>query len=448
MSARWKKVLESTLGINTIGQVNKTNTARSQYIKTHSATQTKTESELEARATTLHDLGASKPFPVFAFADEACSLTTDAIVPGLMKLWAMTGYMHIFQPLSHIMQHSPGKQHTGEMGVKKMMLQMVLAGDTQQLLASHTNRRGRCPHLIDDLIYTTGKNTCGKLCQYNIVESFRYNHWLLNHTISHKMYEGQIKVMSKPTVPTYYQRTCTWTEEFPLRVYNSAGSKTLQVNTSKVNLAEAARILVYVQELLKRKNRPADIAVIAMYAAQVDVIANMLRTHGIDVAVGSIDSFQGQEAQHVAVSCTTARSHETGRYFWGFGTDNARVNVAITRGRLTCGVFVDFSTLPKAESGGMKQVCLTLNTIAYAITQVYCDTSWMTAIRLERYGMGQWKNRSHRRLSTKTTAHCVSCYAPKLRLCSPSLRSSLRHTTASRWWNRLRQRHVTNHHRR
>lgn len=80
-----------------------------------------------------------------------------------------------------------------------------------------------------------------------------------------------------------------------------------------------------------RPLRPDDILVVAPYNAQVEAIRVALRGAGLsDVAVGTVDRFQGQEAAVVIVSMTTSSTQDVPRGF-EFVLSRNRLNVAISR---------------------------------------------------------------------------------------------------------------------
>jgi len=75
----------------------------------------------------------------------------------------------------------------------------------------------------------------------------------------------------------------------------------------------------------------SDIKVVAPFNAQVSLISQMLESAGIsDVAVGTVDRFQGQEAPVVIMSMTTSSPDEVARG-WNFVMSRNRLNVAISR---------------------------------------------------------------------------------------------------------------------
>ena len=92
--------------------------------------------------------------------------------------------------------------------------------------------------------------------------------------------------------------------------------------------------------LLQAGVAPRDVAVIAPYDAQVQLLRQRLAAHP-DVEVDTVDGFQGREKEAIVVSLT--RSNEGGEL--GFLTDIRRMNVALTRARKKLVVVGDGATV-------------------------------------------------------------------------------------------------------
>jgi len=108
---------------------------------------------------------------------------------------------------------------------------------------------------------------------------------------------------------------------------------------SKFNPQEAALLARKVEGLLTAGVSPADIAVIAPYAAQVRLLRERLSVPGLEI--DSVDGFQGREKEAVVVSLV--RSNPEAEI--GFLADVRRMNVALTRARRKLIVVGDSSTL-------------------------------------------------------------------------------------------------------
>ncbi|MDZ7617482.1 MAG: AAA domain-containing protein [Patescibacteria group bacterium] len=108
---------------------------------------------------------------------------------------------------------------------------------------------------------------------------------------------------------------------------------------SRLNRREAELASRKVHELLDHGVRPADIAVIAPYAAQVRLLRERLPEPGLEI--DSVDGFQGREKEAVVISLV--RSNMKGEI--GFLSDVRRTNVALTRARRKLIVIGDSATL-------------------------------------------------------------------------------------------------------
>ena len=108
---------------------------------------------------------------------------------------------------------------------------------------------------------------------------------------------------------------------------------------SKLNPKEANLIVRYIRELIDAGVRPAQIAVIAPYAAQVRLLRGRLEISELEI--DTVDGFQGREKE--AVLLTMVRSNSLGEI--GFLGDTRRCNVALTRARRKLILIGDSATL-------------------------------------------------------------------------------------------------------
>ncbi len=128
-----------------------------------------------------------------------------------------------------------------------------------------------------------------------------------------------------------------WTEERTI-----SGTGTGSVDPSTSNPGHAERVVAEARRLLSRGVAPTDLAIIAAYDAQVRRLRQLLvAERALGVAVGTVDSFQGQEREAVIVDLV--RSNE--RQEIGFLADLRRSNVALTRARRFLLVVADSATL-------------------------------------------------------------------------------------------------------
>jgi superfamily I DNA and/or RNA helicase len=108
---------------------------------------------------------------------------------------------------------------------------------------------------------------------------------------------------------------------------------------SRLNRQEAELVVRKVRELLEAGLPPADMAVIAPYAAQVRLLRELLAVSGLEI--DSVDGFQGREKEAVVISLV--RSNAKGEI--GFLADVRRMNVAMTRARRRLLIVGDSATL-------------------------------------------------------------------------------------------------------
>ncbi len=108
---------------------------------------------------------------------------------------------------------------------------------------------------------------------------------------------------------------------------------------SRLNPQEASLVARKVHALVGAGVSPADIAVIAPYAAQVRRLRELLPLPGLEI--DSVDGFQGREKEAVVLSLV--RSNVEGEI--GFLADVRRLNVALTRARRKLLVIGDSATL-------------------------------------------------------------------------------------------------------
>lgn len=136
--------------------------------------------------------------------------------------------------------------------------------------------------------------------------------------------------------------------EAPLVYVNTrevdASERTRAGSTSKENVKEAELISRLVQQVLSENLDPAEIAVIAPYDDQVDLLQDHLDLE--DLEIKTVDGFQGREKDVVFISMT--RSNVRGNI--GFLKEKRRFNVALTRARRKAVAVGDESTLQSDDT--------------------------------------------------------------------------------------------------
>ncbi|RZB98293.1 putative ATP-dependent helicase C29A10.10c, partial [Glycine soja] len=135
------------------------------------------------------------------------------------------------------------------------------------------------------------------------------------------------------------------------------GKEELDGNHSQRNMTEASvvsEIVKILHEEYVRTNKKVSVGIISPYKAQVYAIEEKVKRHssrvsdsgGFEVRVGSVDGFQGGEADVIIIS--TVRCNNKGSI--GFLSDQRRVNVALTRARHCLWILGNATTLLNSES--------------------------------------------------------------------------------------------------
>ena len=154
-----------------------------------------------------------------------------------------------------------------------------------------------------------------------------------------------------------WQLTAT---ESPLEFIDTAGAgyeESMDPETlSKFNVEEARMLLKRLEELIESyglayvQEQRWSIGIISPYKAQVKLLQEMseeeaayplLQDLGRQCSINSIDGFQGQERDIIAITCV--RSNDEGEI--GFLAEERRMNVALTRARKKLIVIGDSATL-------------------------------------------------------------------------------------------------------
>jgi predicted RecB family nuclease len=104
---------------------------------------------------------------------------------------------------------------------------------------------------------------------------------------------------------------------------------------SSSSIEEAKKVLEIAKEQVGLVG-PNEVLIVAPYNAQVDLIRELLDGEGMqDVAVGTVDKFQGREAMVVIVSLAASSALDAPRGL-DFLLDRNRLNVALSRAKANC----------------------------------------------------------------------------------------------------------------
>ncbi|XP_068963279.1 DNA-binding protein SMUBP-2-like, partial [Petaurus breviceps papuanus] len=222
----------------------------------------------------------------------------------------------------------------------------ILAGDHQQLpptIVSHqAAKEGLSLTLMERLIETHGQRVVRMLTvQYRM-------HQAIMEWASEQLYHGQLT--AHPSVASHLLKDLpgvTATEEtgIPLLLIDTAGCGLLELEDeeeqSRGNPGEVRIVGLHVQALVDAGVQVSDVAVIAPYNLQVDLLRQQLSPKYPQLEIKSVDGFQGREKEAVILSFV--RSNRKGEV--GFLAEDRRINVAVTRARRHVTIVCDSRTI-------------------------------------------------------------------------------------------------------
>ncbi|XP_076339432.1 DNA-binding protein SMUBP-2-like isoform X2 [Tachypleus tridentatus] len=222
----------------------------------------------------------------------------------------------------------------------------VLAGDHLQLpptiISLEAEKAGFSISLMERLLELYGENVTKML-----TVQYRMHKDIMNWASKH-MY--QQKLVSHPSVASHLLKDLPGVEEnestsVPLLLIDTTGcghwEMELADKESKGNEGEADLVTLHVHKLIASGIRPEDIAIIAPYNLQVDLLKLRLANKYPKLEIKSVDGFQGQEKEVVILSLV--RSNSIGEV--GFLAENRRINVAVTRAKRHLAIVCDSETV-------------------------------------------------------------------------------------------------------
>ncbi|NWW84214.1 SMBP2 protein, partial [Rhynochetos jubatus] len=222
----------------------------------------------------------------------------------------------------------------------------ILAGDHKQLpptIISHTAAaKGLSLSLMERLIERYGEKVVKMLTvQYRM-------HQAIMHWASSEMYGGRLT--AHPSVAQHLLRdlpgvASTDETTIPLLLIDTAGCGLFELEVedeqSKGNPGEVQLAGLHVQGLVEAGVKARDVAVVAPYNLQVDMLREHLCHRYPELEVKSVDGFQGREKEAVILSLV--RSNRKGEV--GFLAEDRRINVAVTRARRHVAIVCDTRTV-------------------------------------------------------------------------------------------------------
>ncbi|XP_048886823.1 DNA-binding protein SMUBP-2 isoform X2 [Brienomyrus brachyistius] len=222
----------------------------------------------------------------------------------------------------------------------------ILAGDHQQLppvvKSPEAASKGLGLSLMERLIQTLGDGVVRMLTM-----QYRMNGSIMRWA-SEQMYQGRLSAHS--SVEGHLLRDLAGVSsveetDTPLFLIDTAGCGLCEMEAadeqSRGNEGEADVVAMHVEALTKAGVKARDIAVIAPYNLQVELLRQRLSQKHPELEIKSVDGFQGREKEAVVLSLV--RSNRKGEV--GFLAEDRRVNVAVTRARRHLAVVCDSQTV-------------------------------------------------------------------------------------------------------
>ena len=247
----------------------------------------------------------------------------------------------------------------------------LLVGDPAQLPASLTSdiarRFGHATSLMERLTKTDEDGARALNAQYRM-------HPEISSWPAREFYDG--RVMNAPCVETRARPVGTprWLPPYVF-VDVADGAERGGRGKSKTNEREA-QVACDVVARIRGDNDAAkvlSIVVITFYAAQVGRLREALSARGLrDVAVRSVDSFQGSEAD--VVVCSAVRNNP--RFNVGFLADRRRLNVALTRAKHALVVVGSRETLARCDADALRRLVEDVDKRGLVVSDNDIASSW------------------------------------------------------------------------
>ncbi|KAL3061448.1 hypothetical protein OYC64_009590 [Pagothenia borchgrevinki] len=222
----------------------------------------------------------------------------------------------------------------------------ILAGDYKQLPPTIKSQKaaskGLSLSLMERLIQMYGDSVVRML-----TVQYRMNSAIMDWA-SKEMYQGRLTAHSsveKHLLKDLPGVACVEETSTPLLLIDTAGCGLSEMEVteeqSKGNQGEVDIVELHIKALTEAGVKAKDIAVIAPYNLQVDLLRQKLSARHPELEIKSVDGFQGREKEAVVLSLV--RSNRKGAV--GFLSEDRRINVAVTRARRHIAVVCDTQTV-------------------------------------------------------------------------------------------------------
>ncbi|NWW61971.1 SMBP2 protein, partial [Ifrita kowaldi] len=222
----------------------------------------------------------------------------------------------------------------------------ILAGDHKQLPPTIVSRRAAAEGLSLSLMERLAGHY-GERAVRMLTVQYRMHRDIMEWA-SAELYGGRLR--AHPSVAQHLLRdlpgvSATEETSIPLLLIDTAGCGLFELEVedeqSKGNPGEVQLVGMHVQALVDAGVKAKDIAVVAPYNLQVDMLRQHLCHSHPELEVKSVDGFQGREKEAVILSFV--RSNRKGEV--GFLAEERRINVAVTRARRQVAVVCDSHTV-------------------------------------------------------------------------------------------------------
>ncbi|NXX24941.1 SMBP2 protein, partial [Nicator chloris] len=222
----------------------------------------------------------------------------------------------------------------------------ILAGDHKQLPPTIISDRAAAEGLSLSLMERLAEHY-GEQAVRMLTVQYRMHRDIMEWASS-ELYSGRLS--AHPSVAQHLLRDLpgvSSTEEtsVPLLLIDTAGCGLFELEVedkqSKGNPGEVQLVGMHVQALVDAGVKAKDIAVVAPYNLQVDMLRQHLCHSHPELEIKSVDGFQGREKEAVILSFV--RSNRKGEV--GFLAEERRINVAVTRARRQVAVVCDSHTV-------------------------------------------------------------------------------------------------------
>ncbi|NXO72241.1 SMBP2 protein, partial [Phainopepla nitens] len=222
----------------------------------------------------------------------------------------------------------------------------ILAGDHKQLPPTIISHRAAAEGLSLSLMERLAGHYGEQVVRMLTVQ-YRMHRDIMEWASS-ELYGGRLS--AHPSVSQHLLRDLpgvSSTEETstPLLLIDTSGCGLFELEEedeqSKGNPGEVQLVGMHIQALVDAGVKAKDIAVVAPYNLQVDMLRQHLCHSHPELEIKSVDGFQGREKEAVILSFV--RSNRKGEV--GFLAEERRINVAVTRARRQVAVVCDSHTV-------------------------------------------------------------------------------------------------------